>query len=146
LDFKYRENSSRFCNAGNPIRQSHNTYAVLLYLFFETAKVLLKWRSFIAADPQIQQARSHLANHHKLVMKELRRTQRGGFIRRRQEVIAARIAFASTGYVKQYIEEKADAIRQRARDEHARFMSMFGALPNLEGSVQSSLAKPSISV
>lgn len=120
-------------------------YAIPAYLFFETATVLLKWRDFVADDPQMRQARSHLVNHHKLIMKELGRTQRGGFIRRRQEAIAARMAFASTGYVTRYIEEKAVAIRQRARDEHARFMSMYISQPKSEGSGQSS-AKPSISV
>ena len=104
-------------------------YAIPLSLFFETAKVLLKWRNFVTGDLQLKQVRSHLANHQKLIMKELKRTQHGGFIRRRQEVFAARMAFASTGHVKHYIEEKGDAIRQRARDEHTRLMSMYGAQP-----------------
>jgi hypothetical protein len=104
-------------------------YAIPLSLFFETAKVLTKWRNFVTGDLQVKQVRSHLANHQKLIMKELKRTQHGGFIRRRQEAFAARMAFASTGYVKHYIEEKADAIRQRARDEHARLMSMYDAQP-----------------
>ena len=107
-------------------RNSYLLYGIPLFVLFETAKLLKKWTHFFADDPQMINARAHFATQHKLAMKEANRTQKGGYLRRRQEFIIAALSQSTMDYGMNYLGYKSDVIRQRTREEHNRFISSYG--------------------
>lgn len=101
-------------------------YAIPFIFFFETIRVIMKWKIFVAEDPQVLKARSYLGSHMKQVRKELTKSKDGGYLRRRQEALVAGMSGTSLAYAHEFFERQATAIRLRISEEHKRSVSLYG--------------------
>jgi hypothetical protein len=101
-------------------------YAIPLILLLETIKLLLKWTKYLAEDPYVVRARKSYAGHRKLIKSELKKTQDGGFLRRKQEMVMGSVSYMSRGYWMDYLDKKSSAISNRAKEEIQRKLASFG--------------------
>jgi hypothetical protein len=91
-------------------------YGIPLFLLFQMGLLVFKWSHFIGDDPQMKKAIEGWGRHQQQAMQELHRSNEGGFIRRRQEVIMAGISYNSMFHWQNYFVRQAHAIDQRNRN------------------------------
>lgn len=108
------------------LRNHRLLYAIPLYVLYEALQVILKWKNFVADDPQLKVARSHISGHMRIVTKEANKSKEGGYIRRRQEAFVAGMSGTSLTYAHEFLARQSDAIRRRVMDERRRTMVSYG--------------------